>query len=95
MVCLGSDKHAGRFESHMQLPQELPHKVTEQPTSKTSIYKQGELIYMRGAMEDSFKDNLDKPVDYFMDTGATLYVTDPGVPCPIKLIVKFTAMDLD
>jgi len=29
----------------MQLPQELPKKVIEQPTSKTSIYKQGELIY--------------------------------------------------
>jgi len=67
----------------------------KKPSIRVEGGKQGELIYMRGAMEDSFKDNLDKPVDYFMDTGATLYVTDPGVPCPIKLIVKFTAMDLD
>ena len=29
----------------MQPPQELPKKVIEQPTSKTSIYKQGELVY--------------------------------------------------
>ena len=30
----------------MQAPtKELPEKVIEQPTSKTSIYKQGELIY--------------------------------------------------
>ena len=29
----------------MQLPQDLPKNVIEQPTSKTSIYKQGELIY--------------------------------------------------
>ena len=31
---------------HMQAPdKKLPEKVIEQPTSKTSIYKQGELIY--------------------------------------------------
>lgn len=46
---------------------------------------------MRGPMEESFKSNLDKPLDSLMESGASLYVTDPGVPTPVKLVVRFSA----
>ena len=35
------------------------------------------------------QQNLDKPLDTLMDSGATMYVTDPGVPTPVKLFVRF------
>ena len=51
--------------------------------------KAGDLLYMRGPLEASFKQNLDKPLDTLMDSGATMYVTAPGVPTPVKLFVRF------
>ena len=44
---------------------------------------------MRGPLEPNFKQNLDKPLETLMDSGVTMYVTDPGVPTPVKLFVKF------
>ena len=46
---------------------------------------------MRGAMEAGAKETLDQPLFTLMDSGATMYVTDPGVPTPNKLVVRFTA----
>ena len=46
---------------------------------------------MRGPLEPNFKQNLDKPLSALMDSGATVFVTDPGVPTPVKLIVRFTS----
>ena len=43
---------------------------------------------MRGPLEANFKQNLDKTLTTLMHSGATVLVTDPGVPAPVKLIVK-------
>ena len=43
---------------------------------------------MRGPLEANFKQNLDKTLTTLMHSGATVWVTDPGVPAPVKLIVK-------
>ena len=58
------------------------------PSVRVEGGKCGELLYMRGPLEANFKQNLDKQLNTLMDSGATVYVTDPGVPTPVKLIVN-------
>ena len=53
--------------------------------------KKGETLYMRGVLEESYKENLDVALSDLFDHGASLIVTDPGVPSGIKLIVQFSA----
>ena len=38
-------------------------------------------------------DTLEKTLESLFDDGATLHLTDPSVPAPVKLIVKFKADD--
>jgi len=58
------------------------------PSVRIEGGKCGDLLYMRGPLESNFQHNLDKPLSSLMHSGATVYVTDPGVPTPVKLIVK-------
>jgi hypothetical protein len=58
------------------------------PSVRVEGGKCGDLLYMRGPLESNFQQNLDKPLNTLMHSGATVYVTDPGVPAPVKLIVK-------
>ncbi len=53
--------------------------------------KKGETLYMRGVLEESYKENLDVALADLFDDGSSLIVTDPGVPSVIKLIVQFSA----
>ena len=50
---------------------------------------------MRGILEADYQQNLDQPVSSFFDSGAMLYVTDPSVPTPLKVIVSFVERDVD
>ena len=56
-----------------------------------SISVEGDQIYMQGFMKDRFASNLDKPLDSLMQSGASLTVTDPGVPTAVKIVVRFSA----
>ena len=58
------------------------------PSVRVEGGKCGDLLYMRGPLEANFKQNLDKTLTTLMHSGATVWVTDPGVPAPVKLIVK-------
>ena len=46
-------------------------------------------IYMRGTLEPHYAPNLDKPVSELFASGATLIVTNPGMPNPVKVVVEY------
>ena len=52
--------------------------------------KKGDTLFMRGILEKHYQANLDVPLIDLFDSGATLHVTDPGVPSAIKIIVEFS-----
>ena len=58
------------------------------PSVRVEGGKCSDLLYMRGPLEANFKQNLDKTLTTLMHSGATVWVTDPGVPAPVKLVVK-------
>ena len=47
-----------------------------------------------GALFEDYVANLDLPISELFDSGATLHVTDPGVPGSIRLIVEFASEDV-
>ena len=47
-------------------------------------------IYMRGILESHYAKHLDLPISDLFDSGATLVITDPGVPTSVRVIVEFT-----
>ena len=63
------------------------------PSVRVEGGKQGDTLYMRGVLEAQFAENLEKTLESLFDDGATLHLTDPSVPAPVKLIVKFKADD--
>ena len=54
--------------------------------------KQGDTLYMRGVLESHYKKNLDLPISELFDSGATLHVTDPGVPTAVNVIVELVLL---
>jgi len=59
------------------------------PSISVADGKKGDMLYMRGPLEEHYKANLDLPLSDLFDSGATLNVTDPGVPSSVKVIVDF------
>ena len=45
---------------------------------------------MRGILESHYAKHLDLPISDLFDSGATLVITDPGVPTSVRVIVEFT-----
>jgi len=51
----------------------------------------GDTLYMRGVLESHYQGNLELPISELAPDGATLLVTDPGVPSPcIKVVLQYT-----
>ena len=59
------------------------------PSVSTEGGKKGNTLYMRGPLEPHYKGNLDLPISELFDSGATLTITDPGVPTAIKVVVNY------
>jgi len=53
----------------------------------------GDTLYMRGPLEPHYKANLDLPLAELIRPGATLTITDPGVPGAVKVVVEFPKDD--
>lgn len=60
------------------------------PSIRMSGGKKGDVLFMRGVMEEYYLQNLDLPVADFLDSGALLTITDPSVPGVVKVYVEFT-----
>ena len=79
----------------MERMSEDPRLRLKSPSISVDGGKRGDTLYMRGFLESQYKDNLDLTLCELFDSGATLHVTDPGVPTSIKVIVEFAAEDCD
>ena len=75
----------------MEQMAEDPRLRLKKPSLRVEGGKQGDTLYMRGVLESRYQKHLDQPLSSFYDSGATLIVTDPGVPGMIKVIVEFSA----
>ena len=49
----------------------------------------GDAIYMRGPLEPHYAAHLDMPLAALFASGATLVITDPDVPTPVKVIIEY------
>ena len=70
-----------------------PRLRLKSPSLRADGGKRGDTLYMRGVLEEHYKENLDLPISQLFDSGATLVVTDPSVPGSIKLVVEYAADD--
>jgi len=73
----------------MELMAEDQRLRLKSPSIRVEGGKQGDTIYMRGILEDEYRQRLDMPLHTLFDSGTELIVTDPGVPTPLKVIVTF------
>ena len=78
----------------MEKMAEDPRLRLKAPSLSVVGGKKGDTLYMRGILETDYVANLDLPISELFDSGATLHVTDPGVPGSIRLIVEFASEDV-
>ena len=76
----------------LEMMAEDPRLRLKAPSVSTDNGKNGSnTLYMRGPLESHYKANLDLPIASLIDDGATLHITDPGVPTAVHVIVQFAA----